>query len=156
MVEQWSSKSYAWVRFLLSLLYKNKSFKYSKGIDNRKIVLTNFIKKHKYYNGLIHCFTGTLIQALEFTKLGFKLGITGWICDKRRNKDLIEVISHPNITIDMIVIETDTPFMPIHPKKESTPSDLWIVLEKIAEIKKLDINYIGEKIYDNSKKFLSN
>ena len=49
MVEQWSSKSYAWVRFLLSLLYKNKSFKYSKGIDNRKIVLTNFIKKHKYF-----------------------------------------------------------------------------------------------------------
>ncbi len=113
------------------------------------------IKKHKYYNGLIHCFTGNVAQALEFTKLGFKLGITGWIFDNRRNKDLIEVISHPRITVDMLVIETDAPFMSIRPKKESIPSDLWQVLEKIAELKKLDVNYVGEKIYDNSKKFLS-
>ena len=114
------------------------------------------IKKHKYYNGLIHCFTGNVAQALEFTRLGFKLGITGWVFDERRNKDLIEVISHPQITLDMLVIETDAPFMPIRPKKESIPSDLWQVLEKIAELKKLDVNYVGEKIYDNSKKFLFN
>lgn len=113
------------------------------------------IKKHNYYHGLIHCFTGNITQALEFTRLGFKLGITGWIFDSRRNKDLIEVVSNPQITLDMLVVETDAPFMPIHPKRESIPSDLWQVLEKIAEIKKLDVNYVGEKIYENSKKFLS-
>jgi hypothetical protein len=44
--------------------------------------------------------------------------------------------------------------MPIYPKKESTPSDLWIVLEEIARLKNLDVNLVGEKIYDNSLKFL--
>lgn len=113
------------------------------------------IKKHNYYNGIIHCFTGNTLQALEFTKLGFKLGITGWLLDKRRNKDLQDAISNPAITIDMLVVETDAPYMPLYPKKESTPSDLWKVLEEIARIKNLDINLVGEKIYDNSVKFLS-
>lgn len=81
-------------------------------------------------------------QALEFTKLGFNLGITGWIFDERRNKDLIEVIYYLKIIIDMLVIETDASFIPIRPKKESIPSDLWQVLEKIAELKKLDVNYV--------------
>jgi TatD DNase family protein len=117
--------------------------------------LIHIIKKYNYFNGLIHCFTGNIIQAIEFTKLGFKLGITGWLLDKRRNKDLQDVISHPEITIDMLVIETDAPFMPLYPKKESTPSDLWIVLEEIAKIKNMDLNVVGEKIYDNSVKFLS-
>jgi Tat protein secretion system quality control protein TatD with DNase activity len=46
--------------------------------------------------------------------------------------------------------------MPIYPKRESVPADLWQVLEKIAELKKLNVNYVGEKIYDNSKKFIAN
>ena len=112
------------------------------------------IKKHNYYNGLIHCFTGNITQALEFTKLGFKLGITGWLLDKRRNKDLQAVVSHPEITIDMLVVETDAPFMSLYPKKESISSDLWYVLEEIANLKKLDNHSGGAKIYDNSVKFL--
>jgi TatD DNase family protein len=114
----------------------------------------HIIKKHNYYNGLIHCFTGNVTQALEFTKLGFKLGITGWLLDKRRNKDLQDVVYHPEITIDMLVVETDAPFMPIYPKKESLSSDLWHVLEEIANLKKLDKHSVGAKIYDNSVKFL--
>jgi TatD DNase family protein len=114
------------------------------------------IKKHNYYNGLIHCFTGNIVQALEFTKLGFKLGITGWIFDEARNSDLVDVIKHDSITIDMLVVETDAPFMPLKPKKESTPSDLWKVIERIAELKHLNYDYVGQKIYENSKIFLQN
>lgn len=47
MVEQWSSKSYAWVRFLLPLLlkFKNlKNFKYLKK-NNKTLSLINFYKK---------------------------------------------------------------------------------------------------------------
>jgi Tat protein secretion system quality control protein TatD with DNase activity len=46
--------------------------------------------------------------------------------------------------------------MPIYPKKESTPVDLWYVLEEIARIKKMDRNVVGTKIYENSVKFLTN
>ena len=112
------------------------------------------IKKYKYYNGLIHCFTGTLPEAIELTTLGFKLGITGFILDQRRNEHLLKVISHPDILLDMLVIETDAPFMQITKGLDSTPSDLWKVLEKIAELKRLSLDIVGTTIYDTSLKFL--
>ena len=49
------------------------------------------LKEVNYFNGLVHCFTGSLIQAQELVSLGFKLGITGWLLDKRRNESLLVV-----------------------------------------------------------------
>lgn len=49
MAEQWSSKSYMWVRFLLPLLIKVKNIKFLKkkyNIKNRKIFSINFLKKN--------------------------------------------------------------------------------------------------------------
>lgn len=114
------------------------------------------LKEKNYFKGLVHCFTGTLSQALELTGLGLKLGITGWIFDSRRNKDLVKVIRDPRITLDMLVVETDAPFMPIHPSKESTPSDTGIIVEEISRLKKMDFIECGKVIYANSEKFLTN
>lgn len=112
------------------------------------------IKEQNYFNGLVHCFTGTLSQALEFTRLGFKLGITGWLLDKRRNHDLLNAIKNKNITINMLVVETDAPFMPIYPKKTSEPSDMGYIIEEIARLKNIDVIECGKIIYNNSLELL--
>ena len=67
---------------------------------------------------------------------------------------MIETVSHPDISIDMLLIETDAPYMPIHPKKESVSGDLWIVLQEIARLKKMSVNVVGTKLYENSVNFL--
>lgn len=114
------------------------------------------LKKHEYYNGLLHCFTGNINQALEITSLGFKIGITGWLLDKQRNKDLVEVVKDDRITLDMLVVETDAPFMPVHRKRrESFPADTGVIVETIAELKKMDNVECGKKIYENSISFLN-
>ncbi len=110
------------------------------------------LKKHDYYNGLVHCWTGPSDQALELSKLGFKLGITGWVYDNRRNRDLINTIR--NIDIRSFLTETDAPFMPIYPAKISQPSDVAYIVEKIAEIKRLNIDECGEIIYKTSREFI--
>jgi TatD DNase family protein len=112
------------------------------------------LSKHAYYNGLVHCWTGTLEQAKILTKMGFRLGITGWIFDKRRNRDLLNTILDPEITLDMLVVETDAPFMPIYPAKESVPSDTAYIVEEIARIKKIDVVKCGQTLYNNSLKWL--
>lgn len=68
MVEQWSSKSYVWVRFLLPLLkktYKNLKF-------NKKQILINFFKKSKnkklFNNKLLTNFFLTKNAYLSFKK----------------------------------------------------------------------------------------
>lgn len=86
----------------------------------------------------MHCFTGNIEQALEFTRLGFKLGITGWLLDKRRNADLIKVIENPDIKLEMLIVETDAPFMAIRPKKFSLPEDTAIIVKRIAELKEIN------------------
>ncbi len=112
------------------------------------------IKSVGHYKGIVHCFTGTLEQALEFTTLGFKLGITGWLLDKRRNANLVRAVSDDRITIDMLLVETDAPFMAIKPKKSSFPSDTAIIVEEIARLKKMEVIYCGKELYKNAIEFL--
>lgn len=113
------------------------------------------LKEYQYYNGLVHCFTGTVDQAVELTGLGFKIGITGFLLDKRRNKDFIKVVSDERITLDMLIVETDAPFMAIYPNKESFPQDTRLIVEEIAKLKKIDFIVCGKKIYENSNNFLT-
>jgi TatD DNase family protein len=113
------------------------------------------LKEKNYFNGLVHCFTGNLNQALELVGLGFKLGITGWIFDSRRNKDLVNVVKSKKIPLNMLVVETDAPFMPIRPAKISIPSDTGYIVEEIARLRQIDIIDCGKQIYSNSIQMLN-
>jgi TatD DNase family protein len=108
------------------------------------------LQEHKYYHGIVHCFTGTLEQALAFTSLGFQIGITGWLVDKRRNHDLLHALQDPRITIDMLVVETDAPFLSIERKRKSLPEDTEQILRKVAEIKNIPFEECSRRIYENS------
>jgi TatD DNase family protein len=114
------------------------------------------IKEVGHYKGLVHCWTGTLDQALELTSLGFKLGVTGWIYDTRRNRNLVKCIRDPRIKLEMLVVETDAPFMPIDfNTKESVPSDTGFIVEEIARLKAIDTIECGKSIYKTSIEFLT-
>jgi TatD DNase family protein len=58
---------------------------------------------------VVHCFTGTTGEAKKYLDMGFFIGITGWICDERRGRHLLEVIRH--IPLDRLMIETDAPYL---------------------------------------------
>lgn len=117
--------------------------------------LMNILSEFDYYSGIIHCFTGTLDQALAFTSKGFQLGITGFIYDRRRNSDLVEVLKDIRIAPDMLLVETDAPYMGIHPNKTSSPEDTGRIVSKISELKKEDWVDIGQKLYMNAVNFIN-
>jgi TatD DNase family protein len=110
------------------------------------------LDKYNYYNGLVHCFTGTEKQAKELTSRGFKLGITGVLLDKKRNSILLNIIK--NISLEMLVVETDAPYMSYFGKKESYPEDTSFIIYEIAKIKNIDPILCGNIIYKNSLNFL--
>lgn len=58
---------------------------------------------------VVHCFTGNTEELMDYLHRGFSIGITGWICDKSRGKDLQEAVKH--IPLDRIMIETDGPYL---------------------------------------------
>lgn len=112
--------------------------------------MIKIIKEVGHFKGVVHCFTGTLEQALEFTSLGFKIGITGWLLDQRRNSDLVRTVSSELITLDMLFVETDAPFMPIKPSKKSISSDTAYIVEEIARLKRMDQVDVGKHLYKNA------
>jgi TatD DNase family protein len=61
-----------------------------------------------------HCFTGEREELHSYLDLGLYVGITGWICDERRGRHLLELIKE--IPGDKLLLETDAPYL--------TPRDL--------------------------------
>jgi len=68
-------------------------------------------KKHPKIckKSVVHCFTGDLRTLDQYLSMGFSIGITGWICDDRRGKDLREAVKI--LPLDRILIETDAPYL---------------------------------------------
>jgi TatD DNase family protein len=81
--------------------------------------------------GIFHCFSGTLEQALAIHELGFKIGIGGVVTYKKT--DLPDVL--PSVPRDMIVLETDAPYLAPVPfrGKRNESSYLPIVGRRVAE-----------------------
>lgn len=99
--------------------------------------------------GVFHCFTGNFEQADHIMKYGgFKLGIGGVVTYK--NSDLKSTLSQ--IPLDMILLETDSPYLPPvpHRGKRNESSFIVHVAEKLAEIYGLSIEEIENTTTKNA------
>ena len=101
--------------------------------------------------GVIHCFSGSRELAKEYVKKGFYIGIGGSLTFKNARK-AVEVVEA--IGLENILIETDAPYMtPVpHRGKRNDSSYLEHVVAKIAEIKGITVDEVGEKTCENAKK----
>ena len=93
----------------------------------------NILKEYKI-TGALHCYSGSLEMAREFTKLDICLGIGG-VCTYNNAKNIIEVIK--NIGLEYILLETDAPYLTPVPyrKYANSPKYLGVIASKIAEVK---------------------
>ena len=57
----------------------------------------------------VHCFTDTAEARDDYLALDCHIGITGWVCDKRRGAELRGLV--PGIPLDRLMIETDAPYL---------------------------------------------
>jgi TatD DNase family protein len=110
--------------------------------------------KNKIHNMVVHCFTGNRKELEEYLSLGAYIGITGWICNNKRNKDLLEAIKH--IPMEKLMIETDAPFLlPIYGKgaRRNEPANLIHIAKKISNVLNVSIDKVVDQTVQNSKKF---
>lgn len=97
-----------------------------------------------------HCFTGNLTELKTCLSHDMYIGITGWVCDDRRGKELRDIVKY--IPLDRLMIETDAPYLlprNIKPKPKSSrnePSYLTYVVDVLAE----EMNYSREEIIQHS------
>ncbi|MFN8577303.1 MAG: TatD family hydrolase [Candidatus Sericytochromatia bacterium] len=112
--------------------------------------------ENKIKESVIHCFTGTEYELKAYLEMGFYIGITGAICDERRNhlKQLVKMIP-----LDKLMIETDAPFLlprdlkdkPVDKRNE--PCYLPHILNTIANIIHEEPENLANITTKNAEKF---
>jgi TatD DNase family protein len=75
---------------------------------------SDILQSYKPQRAVAHCFTGTKEELHSYVDLGLYIGITGWICDERRGRHLLELVRE--IPRERLLLETDSPYL--------TPRDL--------------------------------
>ena len=122
----------------------------------------DFIKILRKYSSdinksVVHCFTGTKEQLNDYLELDCYIGVTGWICDAKRNVELRKTIK--NIPLERLMIETDCPYLipknlEEKPKNNrNEPTYLNHIANEVAALMKEDIDDIREKTYKTSLSF---
>lgn len=54
----------------------------------------------------VHCFTGSRKELETFLARGYMIGITGFICDKKRGENLRETLKTGVLPLERLMIET--------------------------------------------------
>ena len=104
-----------------------------------------------------HCFTGNETALRQYIDMGLYIGITGWICDERRGKDLYDIVHL--IPDDRLLVETDAPYLlprTIRPRPKSRrnePMYLPEVVRVIAEAREQSPEHVAEISRANTIRF---
>lgn len=100
---------------------------------------------------VFHCYTGDKTSAEEIICRGYFLSFSGIITFKKAGelRDIVE-----STPIGQILSETDSPYLAPEPDrgKTNTPLAVIRVVEKIAEIKKIDISVLLSEISKNHQR----
>ena len=99
---------------------------------------------HRIPAMVAHCFTGNKVELEQCIAANMYIGITGWLCDERRGKELQNIIKL--IPLNRLLIETDAPYLTprtIRPRPKSSrnePSYLPYIVQKIEIAYQTSIN----------------
>jgi TatD DNase family protein len=101
--------------------------------------------------GVLHSFSGNLIEAEQCLDLGFYIGITGPVTYKKA-VELRQVVAA--LPLDKLLVETDAPFLTPHPfrGKRNEPAYVQYIAEKIGEIHNRPPKTIADITTANAKR----
>lgn len=104
--------------------------------------------------GVLHAFSGSEQQALQFIDLGFKIGVGGGITYPRANKTRRTVSVLP---LEHLVLETDAPDMPLcgYQGQNNHPSRLPLVLNELLLLRNEDKQTVASSVWKNSNSVFS-
>ena len=124
----------------------------------------DFIKILRKYSSdinksVVHCFTGTKEQLDDYLELDCYIGVTGWICDEKRNVELRKTIKH--IPLEKLMIETDCPYLipknlPDKPKNNrNEPINLNHIVFEIGMLMGINEEILRKNTFENTINFFT-
>ena len=116
-------------------------------MDTIQILKENEVLK----KGIFHCCPLNRELVKEALKLGFYISFAGPVTFKN-SKNANEIIEM--VPIEQMLIETDSPYLAPEPVRgtRNIPINVKYIAQKIADVKKVDINVIAKNTYKNATK----
>jgi TatD DNase family protein len=135
------------IQIELAMQYQLPLIIHSRKSHSRVIAM---LKQRKYQgSGVIHAFSGSYEQAIQFIDLGFKLGVGGVITYPRANKTRNAIA---RVALEDLVLETDAPDMPILGRQGQLnhPQYLSQILDALALLRNQDPELIAASLWRTS------
>src|SRR3954465_13610031 len=113
------------------------------------------LRTHRVQKAVAHCFTGERDELHAYLDLGLYVGITGWICDERRGKHLLELVR--DIPADRLLVETDAPYLtprdlrPQPKARRNEPGFLPHILKTVARAVGRPVEQVAEETTRNAQ-----
>lgn len=108
------------------------------------------IRKFKNLRGILHCYPGTYEDVVDLLDR-FYIGVGGTITFKNNKigQDMVK-----NTPLEKLVIETDSPYLTPIPFRGKLNNPIYVeyVVNKIAEIKEIDVEIVKKVTTENAKK----
>ena len=109
------------------------------------------VREFPTVKGVFHCYSGSAEMARQLVNLGWYIGFTGVLTFKNARKAVETAAAIP---LDRIVLETDCPYMAPVPfrGKRNDPGYLYLMAEKLAQIRNLSPQEIARITMENGKR----
>jgi TatD DNase family protein len=136
----------------LGLFLQKPLFLHSRDAHPR---FSQIISSFKPQKAVAHCFTGEREELRAYLDLGLYIGITGWICDERRGKHLLELVRE--IPRDRLLLETDSPYLtprdlkPQPKARRNEPAFLPHILKTVARALGRDVDEVAAETTRNAR-----
>lgn len=103
--------------------------------------------------GIFHCFSGNADQAKQIISMNFYLGIGGVATFKKGGLDLVL----PEVPLDRIVLETDSPYLAPVPYrgKRNEPAYIALVAARVSELMRVSEQEVIRSTTTNALKIFS-
>ena len=117
-------------------------------------IITEFTESGTNLTGQFHSFSGDEVMAKNCIEMGFYISFTGNLTYKPREDTLRAYEIVKNTSLEHLLLETDTPYLPPVPYrgKRNEPSFLKHTAQKIAELKGISVEEVGRVTTANAKK----
>ncbi len=102
--------------------------------------------------GVVHCFSGTEKELMQYLELGLYIGVTGIVTLQSRGAQLRRLAGL--VPAERLLVETDAPYLTPAPEKNRTrrnePAFVKSVLLKLAAVRKEDPRQLADTIWNNT------
>ncbi len=123
--------------------------------DAMKILQEN--KDFLTAGGIIHCFTGTVEDALNYVELGFYISFSGTVTFKKKGEEKTELQRAVEaVPLNRLLIETDAPYLCPSPYRglPNEPKYVLLTAQEIATLKNIEINELIKITRENTERVL--